>query len=336
MSSQVWVFIFGGCANVCGQAMKLQLFSPAKINVFLSVLGSREDGFHNLLSATCPLDFGDRLELELLEEKGQDELACEQDNVPTDHTNLCLRAVQLFREAFPFAQRVRVRLCKGIPMGGGMGGGSGNGAAVLWGLDKLLGNPLGKGRLMDLAAALGSDCPLFLEGGATVIRGRGEIVCPLPEKACSKLAGREVFLLLPGIPVPTAWAYGRFRKIGKEAYDNQVAMESRLEEFTAGDGQLEGILYNNFEPVVFGKYIALRVFKEKVAGMCRGATLLSGSGSTLFVMSPDQGFDECTEAVLTKAGRDAFGKDFGLVKAKAAPFKAAELFSPAQALDLGT
>ena len=213
-------------------------------------------------------------------------------------------------------------------MGGGMGGGSGNGSAVLWGLDELLARPLGKTKLMGLAAGLGSDCPLFLEGGAVVIRGRGQEVSPLPEKACQKLAGREVMLLMPGVPVPTAWAYGQFRELGGKVYDDTETAESRLQGFVHGGQGIEAIIHNNFEPVVYGKYLALEVFKERLSTLCPGSVLMSGSGSTLFAVAPDGGFQGGLESVLLDAGKEAFGEDFGLVKARAAPFKAPQPFSP--------
>ena len=308
--------------------MKLKLFSPAKVNVFLSVLGPREDGFHELVSVVCPLDFGDDLGLEIPGGQGDDSLSCDKEGVPLDPSNLCLKAVRAYRKEYPLLGRVRVTISKKVPMGGGMGGGSGNGSAVLWGLDQLLGNPLGKCKLMALAAGLGSDCPLFLEGGAVVIRGRGEKVAPLPESACQKLAGREVILLMPGMPVPTVWAYGRFREMGSDAYDQAGAAESRLHGFVQGGAGLEDFTYNNFEPVVFGKYLALEAFKDRLGSLCPGTVLLSGSGSTLFVMSPEGGFPDRLEPVLFDAGKEAFGEDFGLVKARTAPFKAPQPFCP--------
>ena len=301
--------------------MKVQLFSPAKINVFLSVLGSTPDGFHDLLSIVCPLNFGDNLSVELREDSEFDQLECDHPEVPTDLSNLALKAVDLYRSAHPFTGGVHIQLNKKIPMGGGMGGGSGNGSAVLWGLNELLDQPLEEKQLMELAATLGSDCPLFLKGGAVLMKGRGEILEKLPEAACNKLSGRVVYLLLPGIPISTAWAYGRFRELGGQAYDSTKDMESRVAAFLNEGLSLEELLHNNFEPLVYEKYMALAVFRNQLDKLIPSGALLSGSGSTLFVLAPENSTGDSLEKDLRALGEDSFGKDFELVKATTAPFE---------------
>lgn len=303
--------------------MKVQLFSPAKINVFLSVLGPRPDGFHDLLSIVCPLNFGDSVSVELREDSEFDQLECDHPEVPKDLSNLALRAVDLFRSVHPFPEGVNIQLSKKIPMGGGMGGGSGNGSAVLWGLNQLMGQPLTKEQLVELAATLGSDCPLFLKGGAVLMKGRGEIIENLSTIAYKKLCERTVYLLLPGIPISTAWAYGRFREPGATAYDSKVDMESRVFAFIDGGLSLEELLHNNFEPLVYKKYIALAVFKNQLDKLVPNGALLSGSGSTLFVLAPEDSAGDNLEKQLKALGEDAFGKDFELVKATTAPFESA-------------
>jgi 4-diphosphocytidyl-2-C-methyl-D-erythritol kinase len=303
--------------------MKVQLFSPAKINVFLSVLGPREDGFHEILSIVCPLQFGDDLSIEWQPQSVEDTLSCNDPEVPLGSDNLALKAVDLFRSVLNFRDRVHIEISKRIPMGGGMGGGSGNGAAVRWGLNELLDQPLTLSQLKDLAANLGSDCPLFLEGGAAIVEGRGEIVNPLPDIAAQLLADKTVFLLLPGISVPTAWAYGRFRELGGEAYDNTSEMRSRLFAFAQGEIGLTEILHINFERVVYEKYVALDVFHQKLQEIAPECSLLSGSGSTLFLIAPNNLQEDLVENRLYTLGKEAFGQDFELVKTLTAPFVSA-------------
>jgi len=303
--------------------MKVQLFSPAKINVFLSVLGLREDGFHDLLSVVTPLDFGDALEVELLESSQKDELICDLPDVPLGDANLVMKAVKAFREAYSFGRKVRIELQKKIPMGGGMGGGSGNAAAVLHGINVLLENPLSDSKLSELAASIGSDCPLFLSGGAVMLRGRGEIVEKLPPAACRILADREVYLLLPGIGIPTVWAYQRFRELGESSYDCREKMEEKVQDFLNGKLALESLLHNNFEPLVYDKFLGLSVFRDRLLALSPKGVLLSGSGSTLFVIGPENGFGVGIDSVLEAAGQEAFGGDFELVKARTAPFESA-------------
>ena len=303
--------------------MKVQLFSPAKINVFLSVLGPREDGFHEILSIACPLNFGDDVWIELVDENRGDGLVCNDPGVPLDDSNLMLKALELFRSRHPFAFGVRMELFKRIPMGGGMGGGSGNGAAVLWGVNELLGKPLVLNELKELAGSLGADCALFLEGGAVLMKGRGEIVEKLPEAASRKLNGKTVYLLLPGIPISTAWAYGRFKEFEGRAYDFSSIMEKRVNDFLLGELPTEQLLHNNFEIPVFQKYLALSVFREKLNLLVPGRVLLSGSGSSIFVLAPEDSSKELLGKQLKTLGEEAFGRDFELVKATTAPFESA-------------
>ena len=95
----------------------IQLFSPAKVNLYLKIFGRREDGFHDLLSLVCPLGFGDLLKLEIREGEGLDRLICNCPELPLDSSNLIHRAIDLFRSQNPFPGHVVVNLEKNIPMG---------------------------------------------------------------------------------------------------------------------------------------------------------------------------------------------------------------------------
>lgn len=297
----------------------IQLFSPAKINLFLSILGPREDGFHELLSLACPLDFGDQISLEIHAGSGPDLLKCDLSGVPLDGSNLILQAVCMFRSQHPFPGRVIIDLRKMIPMGAGLGGGSSNAAAVLWGLNVLLGKPLEREALSQLAAVLGSDCPLFLEGGAVILRGRGEQVLPVNQSSLNRLIGREVLLLLSDLHVSTSWAYGRFQGL-RDGYANQSVAESHLSSFHDEEISLESFLFNSFEPVVFEKFTVLQAAKVQLQDADCGPVLLSGSGSSMFMLLPKCGLDGSLEEKLFKDLEDSFGPDLRLVKARLAPF----------------
>jgi 4-diphosphocytidyl-2-C-methyl-D-erythritol kinase len=297
----------------------IQLFSPAKINLFLSILGPREDGFHELLSLGCPLGFGDQISLEIHAGPGTDLLKCDLSGVPLDGSNLILQAVCMFRSQHPFPGRVIIDLRKMIPMGAGLGGGSSNAAAVLWGLNVLLGKPIERETLSQLAAVLGSDCPLFLEGGAVILRGRGEQVLSVNKSSLGRLMGREVLLLLPDLHVSTSWAYGQFQGL-RDGYANQSVAESRLSSFHDEEISLESFLFNSFEPVVFEKFPVLQAAKVQLQDADCGPVLLSGSGSSMFMLLPKCGLDGSLEEKLFKDLEDSFGPDLRLVKARLAPF----------------
>lgn len=221
----------------------MRLFSPAKINLFLAVTGRREDGFHELLSLVSPISFGDWLEVNETEGP-EDSLECDRPDIPTDESNLIRKAAAAFRKRTGLEKGFEFRLEKRIPAGGGFGGGSGNAVRALEAMNHLTGEPLAKPDLAELAAELGSDCPLFLERGASVIRGRGEKVEPAP---CwtAKLRDWRVALFNPGTPVSTKNLYGEMAKRG--TYTPAPEAEEALEKARAafGRGRLDKVLRND-------------------------------------------------------------------------------------------
>ncbi len=276
------------------------VFSPAKLNLFLAVTGRRTDGFHDLLSVAALLDFGDDLSVE--KATGYS-LECDDPAVPVDQTNLVLKAAAAFAGAtgWPVRQAqgrpggARFKLTKRIPVGAGLGGGSSNAVAALRALEELSGVRLEPDKVMELAAGLGSDCALFLHNTPVVMRGRGERVEVLPEKAVARLRGRRVLVFKPSIGVSTAWAYGRMAARGADYLPAEEA-EKRLADWISSGAPAEGLLFNNMEPAVFGKHPALPLLLEKLRRRTGLRPRMSGSGSACFALLP-----------AAEAGRDASG-----------------------------
>ena len=170
------------------------IFSPAKINLFLAVTGLRTDGFHDLVSVAAPLHFGDQL-IAVVDSgernsPAQFSLECDVPDVPVDGSNLVLKAAAAFAAATGWGESVAFRLEKRIPVGAGLGGGSSNATAALLALNQLSGADLDRATLGALAAAVGSDCPLFLGSGPVIMRGRGEQIEPLPQHMDCGIGGR--------------------------------------------------------------------------------------------------------------------------------------------------
>jgi 4-diphosphocytidyl-2-C-methyl-D-erythritol kinase len=118
------------------------LFSPCKINLFLRIIRKREDGFHDLASLFQAVGFGDTLELTPLDESAEeDDFTCTMPGVPTDSSNLVLRALQLMREKTGVKQYFQTNLIKNCPAQAGLGGGSANAATAMWGANELMGKP---------------------------------------------------------------------------------------------------------------------------------------------------------------------------------------------------
>lgn len=264
----------------------ISIFAPAKLNLFLAVTGRRPDGFHDLVSLVSPIAFGDTLRLEP-QAGGTDSLECDAPGVPTDGSNLVLKAAAAWRAAGGAVPAVRFILTKKTPSGAGMGGGSSDAVAALQGLQRLATTRLPADALMAVAASLGSDCPLFLAGGASIMRGRGERLEVLDEAAARRLRGRRVLVCHPGFGVETPWAYGRLAAGAPETYSAAEDAEGRLAAWRRGAIELEELLENSFERVVFAKFLALPALAERLRTLCGLRLHLTGSGSACFALLPD-------------------------------------------------
>lgn len=281
-------------------------FSPAKLNLFLAVTRRRADGFHDLVSVAAPLAWGDDLAAKPADAFT---LECDDPAVPTDESNLVLKAARAFGEAAGWRGGVKFRLVKRVPPGAGLGGGSSNAVAALRALNALAGNPLGAAALSVLAARLGSDCALFLHDGPVAMRGRGERLEPLPAGAALRLRGRRVLVFKPSFGIATPWAYGRLAAQAPTGYLPEAEAEARLAAWL-GDrsATAEKLLFNSFEPVAFAKYPALPVLLESLRADFGVAAGMSGSGSACFALLPDK-FEVGKVAEMRTAIRAAWGDE---------------------------
>ena len=282
----------------------MSVFAPAKLNLYLAVTGRRPDGFHDLVSLVAPLDFGDTLRLEPTRAgAGADELECSAPGVPTDASNLVLKAAAAWRSAGGRAPWIRFVLEKRTPAGAGMGGGSSDAVAALLGLQDLAETRLPTAAIIPIAAALGSDCPLFLAGGPTIMRGRGERLEALAPQERARLAGQRVLVCRPGFGIETPWAYGRLVAGAPGSYTTAAAAEARLAAWRSGEIGLEELLANSFESVAFAKFAALPALAGRLWERHRLRLHLTGSGSACFTLFPEGG----DEAPALAEVREAWG-----------------------------
>ncbi|MBP6307276.1 MAG: 4-(cytidine 5'-diphospho)-2-C-methyl-D-erythritol kinase, partial [Opitutaceae bacterium] len=283
-------FRLGFAEGVCltGGVNSAVFLAPAKINLFLAITDRRADGFHNLVSLVAPLDWGDTLRAELAPGAAGDVLSCDVPGLACDGSNLIVQAAQRFREATGWRDPVRFHLGKRIPMGAGLGGGSSDATSALLALNELAGAPLTREQLVALAAQVGSDCALFMEGAPVVMRGRGERVSGLPDAAVARIRGRRVLAFKPGFGIATPWAYKQLAARAPGSYLPAEAAEARLAEWL-GDGArpLEKLLFNNMEGPAFEKYLALPTLLSTLSDDFGLSPLMSGSGSACFALLPD-------------------------------------------------
>ncbi len=262
--------------------MSLSLTANAKINLGLRIVGRQGDGLHLLHTLFQEIDFGDDVTLTnrprlkvILEVAGP-----AAGGVPTDESNLCLRAARLLQSRAGTSQGVKIHLEKHITPGAGLGGGSSDAAAVLKGLNELWQTGLSAGELEQLAVRLGADVPFFIRGGLQLGEGIGEVLTPLErELPCT------VVLVIPPFGVDTAWAYHQLASRQSfpppPAFDELITREPiPWEDFT-----------NDFEEVVFPHYGQLADIKRGLLEAGAVHASLSGSGSAVVGL-----FEEATIA----------------------------------------
>ncbi|MCW8108828.1 4-(cytidine 5'-diphospho)-2-C-methyl-D-erythritol kinase [Alteromonas ponticola] len=170
--------------------------SPAKLNLFLHILGRNQKGYHLLQTLFQMLDVGDRLAFKLTND-AKISLSTPLKGVPEEE-NLIIRAAKLLQSTCGISKGVTITLDKHLPMGGGIGGGSSNAATTLVALNELWNCKLNNTQLAELGLALGADVPIFIHGQTAFASGVGEQIFPI------QLPSQWYLVANPGIHVSTA------------------------------------------------------------------------------------------------------------------------------------
>jgi 4-diphosphocytidyl-2-C-methyl-D-erythritol kinase len=263
--------------------------APAKINLWLEILGRRDDGYHLVDTAYQAIDLADTVILE----PGPG-VTCRVTGeaargVPEGEENLAVVAARALARRTGHEPRVALTIEKRIPAGAGLGGGSSDAAAVLVALGRRFAVPDPGHTLHDLAASLGADVPFFLLGGTRAGRGIGvETVAIAPP------AERWGILLWPGEPVGTADAYRAWDDAGRAP-----SPESPPSASAAGWTERR----NDLEPVVRERHPAVARAVELLAAGSAAAARMSGSGSAAFALYASEGARDADLARVREAAR---------------------------------
>ncbi|TSA81377.1 4-(cytidine 5'-diphospho)-2-C-methyl-D-erythritol kinase [Deinococcus detaillensis] len=259
----------------------LKVFAPAKINLGLSVLGLRSDGYHDLSSMMLPLSVGDELELEPALDLTLKVLGAD---LPTGSGNLVYRAAELYFRAAGVKGGAQITLHKVLPLASGLGGGSSDAASTLLALDQLY--PAGVD-LHTLAQQLGADVPFFLLGGAALAEGTGERLTRLTAPPS------WLVLLNPGVPVSARDAYSWLDEKG--AYTPPLDAPALLGALAAG--QMVPY-FNALQDAVAVRHPPIAAALEALTQVGLHSPLMSGSGSTVFGLAQSEAQARAAEANL--------------------------------------
>ena len=258
--------------------MKVTEKAYAKLNLTLEVGEKRADGYHDLISVMTSATLYDTVIVETLPTAGIT-VECDRADVPTDDSNLAVKAAAVFFAARKAAGDNRVwgchiRLQKQIPMEAGLGGGSSDAAAVLRALRALYAPELSKEELETIGARVGSDVPYCVRRGTALCRGRGESVTDLPT-----MPGCHYVIVKPWEAFSTGAMYGA---IDAQNPARRHTTDNLITGLAHGDLQaVAANLYNTFEAVV-PENSAVWTARQKLIDHGALNAMMSGSGSAVF------------------------------------------------------
>jgi len=250
----------------------MKIFTPAKINPLLYILGKRKDGFHELYMHMVPVGLYDIIKFHQNSDKKLNFQMNGSRKIVEDEENLVVRAVRLFEKMSGKNVYLDVILKKNIPSGAGLGGGSGNAAGTLCALNHIFQDTskteglLSPKKLFEIALELGSDVPFFLKPSPTEIMGRGETLIPI--KNYPKFF---VIIIKPPFSISTLEAYKKCQTQEKLVFPSIKSLDD-----------LKRHMSNQFEKSLFNQYPILSEMKSLLLKNGAFGALVSGSGSAVF------------------------------------------------------
>jgi len=252
--------------------------SFAKINLFLRILGRRDDGFHEICTVFQTVSLHDNL---TFSKHSEIILTCRDKKIPTDERNLIIKAAFELKQKFNIKRGVKIHLEKNIPAPGGLGGGSSNAAVALFGLVKLWEIEIDAAKLLEIGENLGSDVPFFFGGGTALGTGRGTEIFPLDD-----WTEKHILIVTPNVSVPTAEAFARLNALRLTNKTPKSILQICRDEAQTLDLR-QSLLVNDFEKTVFKLEPEIERVKQKLLELEAKQALLSGSGASVFAV-----FDE--------------------------------------------
>jgi 4-diphosphocytidyl-2-C-methyl-D-erythritol kinase len=272
-----------GAADV--NARHLRFSSFAKINLSLRILGKRTDGYHEVDTLLQTISLHDDITFNARDDQ-EIVLHCDTPDIPTDRTNLILRAALKLRDGSSKPAGADIHLTKRIPAQAGLGGASSNAAITVLALVQMWDLHLSTGQLLEILTALGADVPFFVFGGCAHALGTGTHISPLPDVEKSYL-----IIVTPNAKVSTREAYAALNAPSLTSLGSASILSSSFAKPGFADRD-QWALHNDFEGVIFE--IEPEIRRAKLALLDAGAQggLLAGSGSSVFGIFANEGARE--------------------------------------------
>lgn len=248
--------------------------SHAKINIFLHVLGKRQDGYHDLYTLFTRIGLHDTL---TVTESSAQTITCDNPQIPTDEKNIISKVDKILKTEYGIDNNFSVHIEKNIPDGGGLGGGSSNAAAYLRAVLGLLDIQMPWEDRIKIMTAVGSDTAFFLYDRPMIGEGRGEVLTEYGE-----LPHCYVVLVNPGVHISTAKVFSSPNlKLTDRTEVTRILHAKKFEDYAH-------IMYNGLEPAVFAEYPEVAEAKDVLFKSGAEHAMMSGSGATVFGLFRDR------------------------------------------------
>ena len=268
----------------------------AKINLTLEVLGKRGDGYHNLVSIIQTIDLHDVVTVEDAEGLS---VTCDDPSVP-DESNLAMSAAEALCRFVGEHRGARIRISKNIPVAAGLGGGSADAAATLRALNSLWQTELTDAQLQAVAAEVGSDVPVLINGGTSLVQGRGEDVKSLPN------ANLDWLLLASPESMIEEKTAMMFSRMDPSMYTRGVLSHKLAGRIIGGGDVPEEFLFNVFQPIVRDVFPGWTDAHDQLASLGAREIFVSGAGPTMFAIPPSREIGVAWQLLLQQRGIRAF------------------------------
>jgi len=261
---------------------------PAKVNLQLSVGPRESDGYHQLVTVFQAISIFDDITIKIGDHGSGIHLTVSGDQthgVPTDSSNLVVKAIELIAEKFDIQIDASVDIKKSIPVAGGMAGGSADAAAAIVAIDELYSLDMTREEMHDIASQLGSDVPFLLRGGTAIGQGRGDQLTA----ALSRGTYHWVLALSSlGLSTPAVYSECDRLRQGLDISDPQIS-DALMQSLLSADPSAVGkLLINDLQAAACSLRPALRLILD--VGQEYGAlgAIVSGSGPTVAFLVSDE------------------------------------------------
>lgn len=258
----------------------ITLKALAKINLGLDVVRRRDDGYHEVRMIMQTIHLFDRLEIRRTKEPGI-HIHTNLSFLPVNEGNLVYKAADILMQEFDITEGVEVQLNKRIPVAAGMAGGSTDGAAMLYGMNQIFGLGIDRRGLMERGLLLGADVPYCLMRGTALAEGIGEELTQLPP-----MVKCPVLIAKPPISVSTKFVYQNLKLDEHTQHPDIDALVSDIKK-----KDLKGVcshMGNVLESVTIPNYPVIAKIKEQMLLSGATASMMSGSGPTVFGLFEDE------------------------------------------------